>query len=56
MVEKFKKKCEVEYIRDLYMIYVISIVKTLINIHSRFAIFREREREEKINRKSENQY
>lgn len=43
-----EKKCEVENIIDLYMIYVISIVKTLINIHSRFAIFGERERGENL--------
>lgn len=30
-----KKKCEVENIIDLYMIYVISIVKFLINIYLR---------------------
>lgn len=30
------------------MIYVISIVKTLINIHSRFAILGERERRKSI--------
>lgn len=40
--KKFKKKCEVENIIDLYMIYVISIVKSLINIYSRFTIFGER--------------
>lgn len=48
MVEIFLKKCEVENIIDLYMIYVISIVKTLINIHSRFAILGERERRKSI--------
>lgn len=37
MVKKIFKKCEVENIIDLYMIYVISIVhvKSLINIYSR---------------------
>lgn len=30
-----KKKCEVENIIDLFMIYVISIVKSLIKIYSR---------------------
>lgn len=48
MVEIFFKKCEVENIIDLYMIYVISIVKTLINIHSRFGILGERERRKSI--------
>lgn len=40
--KNLKKKCEVENIIDLYMIYVISIVKFLINIYLRFMIFGER--------------